>query len=279
MPPAPPPKVWTIKELLAWTTDFLKSKGVEAAKREAELLLAHVLQTTRTDLIMRYDEVPADAERTKYRELITRRNLTTGRTRIRLAISAGSGTLRDLAPGADHVIWMTASKAATAPPSAISADLSPWVRNERSPLAGLKCASYAENALALAHAASLGFEETIFSNTTGRLCEAATANLFLVRSGGLLTPALASGCLPGITRGVVLELAQQLGLTSAETDLYPADLWTADEVFLTSSTGGLMEVSRLARRTMAPAPLTATLRKAWHAATRGISGPDDAFLC
>ncbi len=73
MPPAPPPKVWTIKELLAWTTSHFKEKGIEAAKREAELLLAHVLQTTRIELVARYDEQPTDAERTKYRELIKRR--------------------------------------------------------------------------------------------------------------------------------------------------------------------------------------------------------------
>ncbi len=73
MPPAPPPKVWTIKELLAWTTTHFKEKGIEAAKREAELLLAHVLQTTRTDLIMRFEEEPTDAERAKFKELIKRR--------------------------------------------------------------------------------------------------------------------------------------------------------------------------------------------------------------
>lgn len=72
MPPAPP-TVWTIRALLAWTTDFLKSKGVEAAKREAELLLAHVLQCKRVDLFVRFDEQPTEAERTKYRELIQRR--------------------------------------------------------------------------------------------------------------------------------------------------------------------------------------------------------------
>ena len=71
--PAPTPTVWTIRALLTWTTDFLKSKGVETAKREAELLLAHVLQTTRIELVARYDEQPTDAERTKFRELITRR--------------------------------------------------------------------------------------------------------------------------------------------------------------------------------------------------------------
>ncbi|AWM36910.1 Release factor glutamine methyltransferase [Gemmata obscuriglobus] len=72
MPP-PTPTVWTVRALLVWTTDFLKTKGVEAAKLEAELLLAHVLQTDRTYLTMRFDEEPTDAERAKYKELITRR--------------------------------------------------------------------------------------------------------------------------------------------------------------------------------------------------------------
>ncbi|MDY3560709.1 peptide chain release factor N(5)-glutamine methyltransferase [Gemmata sp. JC673] len=72
MPP-PTPTVWTVRALLVWTTEFLKTKGVEAAKLEAELLLAHVLQTDRTYLTMRFDEEPTDAERAKYKELITRR--------------------------------------------------------------------------------------------------------------------------------------------------------------------------------------------------------------
>ncbi len=74
MQPAPQtPTVWTIKALLAWTTDFLTAKGFEAAKREAEILLAHVLGGKRMDLFVRFDEQPTDAERTKFRELIHRR--------------------------------------------------------------------------------------------------------------------------------------------------------------------------------------------------------------
>jgi len=65
--------VWTIKALLAWTTDFLKAKGIESAKREAELLLAHVLGCKRVDLFVRFGEQPSEAERTKFRELIHRR--------------------------------------------------------------------------------------------------------------------------------------------------------------------------------------------------------------
>lgn len=74
MTPAPQaPTVWTIKALLVWTADFLKSKGVEAAKLEAEILLAYVLGCPRIELYARYGEQPADAERAKFKELITRR--------------------------------------------------------------------------------------------------------------------------------------------------------------------------------------------------------------
>jgi release factor glutamine methyltransferase len=72
-PQTPTPKVWTIKELLKWTTDFLKSKGNDDAKREAEILLTHVLNCKRVDLFVRFEEQPSEADRARFRELITRR--------------------------------------------------------------------------------------------------------------------------------------------------------------------------------------------------------------
>ena len=204
------------------------------------------------------------------REIIHRNDLTTGRARIRLAITGGSGPLDDLTLGADHRVWMTATRTAV-PAPATTANLAPWVRNERSPLAGLKCASYAENLLALEHAARLGFGETLFLNTAGRLCEAATSNIFIVANGGLRTPAPASGCLPGITREVVLELAELAGIPCQECDLSTSDLHAADEVFLTSSMRGLVEVSRFEQRSFPPGQVTNTLREAWTAATRRLA--------
>lgn len=201
------------------------------------------------------------------RELIQRNYLSRGRARIRLAMTGGSGPVHDLALGADHLVWMTAV-AAMEVPATTSLNLSPWVRNERSPLAGLKCASYAENLVALAHAARLGFEETVFLNTAGLLCEAATANLFLVKQGALLTPSLASGCLPGITRAVVIELAGQLGIACQEGGWPAPDLLAADEVFLTSSIRGLMGVSQVETRTLPPGSVTRALAEAWQALIR-----------
>ena len=199
-------------------------------------------------------------------ELIDVNALQSGRARIRLAISGGSGLVHDLSLGTDHVIWMIATPAAD-PPAVTTANLSPWVKNERSPLAGLKCASYAENLIALEHASRLGFEETVFLNTAGHLCEAATSNLFLVRNGGIATPSLESGCLPGVTRAVVIELAAQLGIDCEECVLTPEDLLSSDELFLTSSIRGLMGVSRFEQRTIPAGPVTQALREAWMIAT------------
>src|ERR1035437_4780740 len=69
------------------------------------------------------------------RELLKRNHLADGRARLRLALTGGSSTTRDLALGGDHLVWMTAVAAADAPPTT-TACLSPWLRNERSPLAG-----------------------------------------------------------------------------------------------------------------------------------------------
>ena len=176
-------------------------------------------------------------------ELLARNGLTSGRAKIRLSITAGSGTIHDLTPGDDRLVWLTALPAAE-PPASLTACLSPWPRNEHSPLAGLKCASYAENLIALDHARRLGFDEPIFSNTVGHLCEAATANLFVVIDGKLFTPPLAAGCLPGITREVVIELATELEIPCEERNLAPAELPLAEELFLTSSLSGVTRLSR-----------------------------------
>ena len=156
-------------------------------------------------------------------ELLAKNRLGTGRARVRLTVTGGSGPIHDLTPGTDRLVWMTAFPALV-PPESVSACLSPWPRNEFSPLAGLKCASYSENLIALDHARRTGFDETIFLNTAGHLCEAATANLFLVIDGTLLTPSLDSGCLPGITREVVIELAAETGIP-CEVGISRCDIW------------------------------------------------------
>lgn len=202
-------------------------------------------------------------------ELLARNDLGNGRARIRLTTTAGSGAINDLTRGNDAITWLTAVRAEE-PPERIAATVSPWKRNEQSPLAGLKCGSYAENLFALDAARKAGFEETIFFNTTGQLCEAATANVFIVRNARVLTPPLKSGCLPGITRAVVIRLAEQHGLICKETPLEAADLENADEIFLTSAIRGPVAISRLDGRTLGRSPVAASVREWWTAEICGV---------
>jgi branched-subunit amino acid aminotransferase/4-amino-4-deoxychorismate lyase len=204
-------------------------------------------------------------------ELLHHNHLGSGRGRIRLAATAGSGVIGDLTQGGDGLLWMTATAAAE-PPATTSVNVSPFTRNEHSPLAGLKCASYAENHTALDHARRLGFEETLFFNNAGHLCEAATSNVFLVKDGTLRTPALDCGCLPGVIRAVVIGLAARNGIPCGESPLTQTDLHAADGIFLTSSIRGVMGVSRLEDRELPPCGITAALRRAWEEAVRDEAG-------
>jgi len=190
-----------------------------------------------------------------------------GRSRIRLTVTAGTGALADLASGADRLVWMTVSPLGDAP-ATLAVNIATWPRNERGALTGLKCASYAENLVALDQARRAGFDETLFFNTAGDLCEAATANVFIVRDGVLRTPPLASGCLPGITRGVVLALAARERIACEEVALRRADLDRADEVFVTSATRGPVAVSRVGERLLAQCLMGKRLRGLWEAEVR-----------
>ena len=92
----------------------------------------------------------------------------------------------------------------------------PWVRNERSSVAGLKTTSYAENVVAVSEAYRLGADEAVLANTVGDLCEGTASNVFVERGGELVTPPLSSGCLAGITRELLLEWAAAAGLPVRE---------------------------------------------------------------
>lgn len=125
----------------------------------------------------------------------------------------------------------------------------PWVRNERGALAGLKTTSYGENVVALAAARERGATEALFGNTVGRLCEGTGTNVFVVLDGELHTPPLASGCLAGITRALVVDW-----VGARETDLPLDVLEHADELFVTSSLRDVQGVHRVDDRELADAP-------------------------
>ena len=155
--------------------------------------------------------------------------------RLRITMTGGPGPLGSerVAGAATYVV----QAAAQAPPPPTSAAVTvPWVRNERSAVAGLKTTSYAENVVALAYAKERGASEALLANTRGELCEGTGSNVFVAVDGRLVTPPLSSGALAGISRGLLLEWAAADGLADRARKRCPFEvLATAPEVLLTSS--------------------------------------------
>ena len=127
------------------------------------------------------------------------------------------------------------------PPAADAVEVvtSPYVVDRRGALVGHKTTAYADNVVALAAARAAGAGEGMLANLDGDLCEATAANVVLVLDGELVTPTLSSGCLPGVTRALVVEAC---GVREVDVPLGEAAA-RAEEVFLTSTTRGVQPVS------------------------------------
>ena len=150
--------------------------------------------------------------------------------RLRVTVTGGVGPL-----GSDRHSTPPTIVVALAPtkpwPATTSAVVVPWIRNERSAIAGAKSTSYAENVVALQWAHEQGYSEGIFLNSRDELCEGTGTNIFCVINGELVTPPLTSGCLAGIARGLVLDWCG-----GVERAIDAGELASVSEVFLTSST-------------------------------------------
>jgi branched-chain amino acid aminotransferase len=106
----------------------------------------------------------------------------------------------------------------------------------------IKSLNYLNHILARMEATHAGADEAILLNSAGRIAEGSADNIFIVQRGELLTPPVIEGALDGITRQVVIELAEKLGIKFREIPLAPYDLFTADECFLTGTGAELIPV-------------------------------------
>lgn len=154
------------------------------------------------------------------------------------------------------------------PPQGWSAMLAPFPRNERSPLAAVKCTSYAESLLARKSAVRAGFDEAILLNTRGTIAEASMANLFLVAEGELLTPPVEDGALPGTMRARVMRAARELGIATREETLTVEEVFAADEVFVTNSMIEIVPLNRLGERMLSVPDAKASVIQRLHKSIR-----------
>lgn len=169
--------------------------------------------------------------------------------RLRITITGGvapPGSARGEAPLTVFVLAFPID------PPAASAEIvvAPWTINENGALAGLKTISYGANVRAIEYARAQGANEALFANTQGNVCEATGSNIFFVIDEELVTPPPASGCLLGVTRALILELAAEHGIPFAEVDIPLDALLEVQEAFLSSSTREVQPITKIDQRAL-----------------------------
>jgi branched-chain amino acid aminotransferase len=138
----------------------------------------------------------------------------------------------------------------------------------------IKSNNLLNNALAMQEAHKCGAEEALMCNYRGELSECSQSNFFMVRNGVALTPKSAAGLLEGVTRAFLFEVGQDVGVEVKDETLYPKDLETADEVFITSTTRELSPVTRIDDRVIGngkPGPVTLKLLEGYRRRARATT--------
>jgi branched-chain amino acid aminotransferase len=129
--------------------------------------------------------------------------------------------------------------------SAVKLSVVPEGRHAASRFAGTKVLSWGQNLTWYEEAHERGFDEVLLLNERGEVSECTSANMFAAFGNTVCTPSLSSGCLPGITRALLLEEIQVPGLRMEERTLSPRDLEAADSVFITSTTRDVLPVAEI----------------------------------
>ena len=135
----------------------------------------------------------------------------------------------------------------------------------------IKSLNYLNNLMAKLEGLQAGCVEALMLNHKGEVAECTGDNVFVIRSGSLLTPPPDAGILEGITRGAVMDIAHAAGIACHEATLTRYDLYTADECFLTGTAAEVIPVVEIDGRKVGsgtPGPITARLTADFHTLVR-----------
>jgi len=172
---------------------------------------------------------------------------------LRLTLSRGTGPWGpDPSSGGRPTVVVMARPSLKPSPGRYARGMRVWIVSAEAPgpgsvLSGIKTTNFLNNILGRLEARRAGAEEGLMLNPQGHLTEGTVSNLFLVRNGRLITPSLDCGLLNGVTRRVVLELAESLGIPAKEGRLTPKELLRADECFLTNTSIEIMPATRVGK--------------------------------
>jgi len=112
----------------------------------------------------------------------------------------------------------------------------------------IKSLNYLNSILAKIEANNAGVDEALILDKQGFICEASAENIFIVKNGEISTPPTSTGALPGITANVVKRLAERLGYMVVERNVTVAELYSADEAFLTGTGAEIMPIREVNKR-------------------------------
>ncbi len=162
---------------------------------------------------------------------------------LRVALVRNKGGLFE-APGMEREFDLVAFTADLSTwPAGVHLTYVPEARHGASPFAGAKITSWAQNLTWYESARQSGFDEAILLNELGDVSECTSANIFVIRGSQVWTPPLStSGCLPGVTRAILLQEVALESLEIIERQLSPSELEGSDGVFITSTTRDLVPV-------------------------------------
>ena len=197
-----------------------------------------------------------------------------GDAAIRLVVSRGYDVTRSVVPHAGGTATVVIQAWPFSPPSAstlangLRLVTSVVRRDPNSPISGIKTTSRAELVYARLEAERAGADDAIFLTTDGRITEATTSNVLLIRGNVCATPRLGTGLLAGTARAWLVEHGSSVGLEMTEQDLRVDDAFAADEAAICSSIAGIVPVASLDGRPIGigrPGPRMLALRSAREA--------------
>lgn len=197
--------------------------------------------------------MPGDAEQVRGRllQLVAANEAWDATLRV-VVVRNGGGMWEGPAPSGEACDVMALTAGLKPWGDGVSLMTQPHARHAAGEFAGAKILSWAPNLTWVERAQRAGFDELALLNERGEVAECTSANVFVVEGNAVWTPPLASGCLPGVTRAILLEAIEEPGVTIGERVLRTEDLAAADEVFITSTTRDLLAVTRIDQRVLTP---------------------------
>jgi branched-chain amino acid aminotransferase len=135
---------------------------------------------------------------------------------------------------------------------AVRLAIKPNARFAANEFVNAKILSWAQNLTWYEEAHQRGYDEVLLLNELGEAAECTSANIFALRGNEIWTPPIASGCLPGVTRALLLEEIRVPGIRAVERAMLPNDLESSDEIFISSTTRDFLPVSEIEGLTLRP---------------------------